>query len=47
MATVLERDITNTLELLRNARTIGDERLTGLFQRRLDRLIDKLPRPKT
>lgn len=47
MATVLHRDITHTLQLLRDARTLGDQHMTSLYQRRLDRLLDKLPRPKT
>ncbi len=41
MATVLERDITYALHRLRLARTENNERAAGIYQRRIDELLDR------
>ena len=44
MATVLQRDITETLARLRAARQQGDPKNTATYPARLDRLLDQLQR---
>lgn len=44
LATVLERDITDTLTKLRRARHLGDRREEKACQDRLDRLLDRIER---
>jgi hypothetical protein len=41
----LRTDIVATLARLRIARTVGDEHEATVSERRLDWLLDKLPRP--
>lgn len=42
----LARDLTATLARLRTARTVGDEHEATVCERRLNWLLDKLPRPQ-
>lgn len=44
MATVLQRDLQHTLRLLRQARDDGDESKEQLFEGKLNRLLDDVPR---
>lgn len=47
MATVLQRDITYALHQLREARTARDDTRIDLFEQKVNRLLDEIPRRKT
>lgn len=44
MATVLHRDITDTLRRLRAARAAGDKQTESNYEDRLNRLLDRIDR---
>jgi hypothetical protein len=47
VATVLQRDITDALQRLRAARTARNEAQIDLCEQKMNRLLDKVSRPKT
>lgn len=46
MATVLQRDITHTLQRLRDARNERDEIRIDLLERKLNKLLESVPKPR-